>query len=281
MRCGLALAIVCALGASSASASPPPPRLPPGYRPANGDRVVPELIRHADGSYEHRNRDAGFAATIHTDGSVTVRSIARVKIHSSRVLDALRGKPQPTDDEKFNAKSNTLTKRGAQTDTKNDPVIQNGSYGAAPILFSMGAQIGGLADWLTKGSQSRARHDFLVHTATLRARLRAETQRARERQAIADLGATMRAIWADTTLDAAARRRALFELWDDCAEAGEASSPEDVARAEAGAKARRVIEAFMRRTAVPNSAKAYTATELGRLNAARRSVARFDPYAAK
>lgn len=278
---GLAFAIAVALWASSASASPPLPRLPRGYRPAAGERITPELIRHADGSYEHRNRDAGFAATIHPDGTVTFRDIVRVKIHSSKILDYMRGKPQPTDDERFNAKPNTLLHRGAQTDTKHDPSIDNGGYGAAPIMFGVGAQIGGLADWLTKGSQSRARHDFLVNTATLRARLRAETQRARERQAIAELGATMRAIWADTTKDASARRRALFELWDDCAEAGEAASAEDVARAEAGAKARRVIEAFVRRTAAASTANAFTASELARLNAARRSVARFDPYAAR
>lgn len=272
------LAIVVVLGASPAWAGPPAPRLPPGYRPARGDRITPDLIRHADGSYEHRNRDAGFAATIHTDGSVTFRAIARVKIDSSRWLDYVRGEPKPTRDEQFNAKSNTLLHRGAHTDTKNDPSIETGPYGAAPILVAVGGRMGGLADWLTKGSESRARHDFLVNTATLRARLRAETQREHERRAIADLGATMRAIWSDTTLDDASRRRALFELWDDCAEAREDASPEDAARAEAGAKARRVIEAFVRRTAAPNSKGAYTATELTRLNAARRSVARFDPY---
>jgi hypothetical protein len=278
---GLAFAIACALWAPSVHASPPPPRLPPGYRPAKTDGVVPDLIRRADGSYEFRDRDAGFAATIHADGSVTFRDIARVKVHKSKILDYLRGRPQPTDDERFNAKSNTLVHRGAQTDSKNDPVVNNGRYGAAPIMFGVGAQIGGLSDWLTKGSQSRARHDFLVNTATLRARLRAEAQRERERRAIAELGDTMRAIWADTSRDAAARRRALFELWDDCAEAGESASPEDVARAEAGAKARRVIEAFVRRTAVPNTANAYSAAELARLNAKRRSTVRFEPYASR
>jgi hypothetical protein len=273
------LAIIIALMGAPVWASPPAPRLPQGHRPAAGDRVAPNLVRRADGSYEHRDRANGFAATIHPDGSVTFRQIARVKFEKTTIIDqVLHGKTKPTQDEQFNDKSNTLLHRGAQTDTKSDPAIDYGPYGEPVILAKFGTRMGGLADWVTKGQTAKARRDFLANTATLRARLRTEMQRARERQAMLDLGDSLRAIWSDSTLDAATRRRRIFELWDDCAEASAAGSPEDAARAEAGTKARRVIEAFVRRTARPDSRDAYSQAELGRLNASRRSVARFDPY---
>jgi hypothetical protein len=76
-------------------------------------------------------------------------------------------------------------------------------------------------------------------------------------------------LWA-TTRDAAARRLALFELWDECAETG---SEELVA---AGAMARALVIGAIR--ARLRGDEAYTAAELAQLNARRRSSAVFAPY---
>jgi len=76
-------------------------------------------------------------------------------------------------------------------------------------------------------------------------------------------------LWA-TTPELAARKQGLFELWDDCAEVG---TDELVA---AGAAARAFVVGVIR--ARLRGADAYTAAELARLNARRRSRAVFAPY---
>jgi hypothetical protein len=75
---------------------------------------------------------------------------------------------------------------------------------------------------------------------------------------------------AATAPDLQARKRGLFELWDDCAEAGDG----DLVAGGAAARARVVgyIRAQLR------GADAYTADELARLNARRRSKLPFAPY---
>jgi hypothetical protein len=76
-------------------------------------------------------------------------------------------------------------------------------------------------------------------------------------------------LWAVTS-ELAARKAGLFELWDDCAEAG---SDELVA---GGAAARALVIGAIR--ARLRGDDAYTATELAQLNADRRSTAVFAPY---
>lgn len=78
-------------------------------------------------------------------------------------------------------------------------------------------------------------------------------------------------LWA-TTSDPAARKRALFELWDDCAETG---SAELVA---AGAAARAHVIGFIRAKLPAGSAHAYTSAEIARFNKQRKSRAPFSPY---
>lgn len=269
------------LTASLLLAEPPPPRLPTGYRPA-APGAGQNLIRRADGSYEHRDRSSGFVATIHPDGEVTFRRVPRIEPQPPTILGFdWRGRPKRPEDERFHEVPNTLVRRGTGPESKQDPLVDYGPYGAPPILASIGVRMGGLADLLTRGKTARARREFLDNTAPLRARLRAEYQRVREREAIAALGERLQAIWSDPSLDAATKRQRIFELWDDCLEVGPAMSTEDAARAQASAKARRVIEAFVRREAPATSPDAFAPAELRRLNAARRSRASFDPYAAR
>lgn len=260
-------------------AEPPPARLPAGYRPAGPKRSAQDLIKNADGSFEHRNRDSGFVATIHPDGNVTFRSVPHIRMQSPTLLGFdIRGRRQQAPDDRFNQVGNTLARRGNTADSKRDPVVDFGPYGAPPIMATIGVRIGGLADILTRGKTARARRDFLEDTAPLRAKLRAKYQRVRERESIAELGDTLRRIWADPSLDAASKRRIIFDMWDECIEADPRASPEDAERAKATAKARRVIEAFVRREVPASSTDRFAPSELRRLNALRRSRASFDPY---
>jgi hypothetical protein len=80
------------------------------------------------------------------------------------------------------------------------------------------------------------------------------------------------AAWAKTAGDVAARKEALFELWDDCAEGG---SDDMIA---AGNAARSYILGFIRAHLPQGAEGAFTSEDLSRLNAHKRSQATFQPY---
>ncbi len=79
-------------------------------------------------------------------------------------------------------------------------------------------------------------------------------------------------LWARRDLELAAKREALFELWDDGAEEG------DAAVVEAAQRARNQVIAFIRHHLPAGSATAYSPAELDALNRRRTSRARFEPY---
>jgi hypothetical protein len=106
----------------------------------------------------------------------------------------------------------------------------------------------------------------MEHTEDLRARLEAEHRRASMESALSGIAAECRRIWGRTTRSAAQRRRQIFELWDDAEEEGE------------GARARAAILRWIRENLPRDGGEGYSAEELARLNASRRSRAEFDPY---
>lgn len=78
--------------------------------------------------------------------------------------------------------------------------------------------------------------------------------------------------WAEPGLSPAQRRRALFELWDECAESG------DDALVEAATSARTAVIGFIRGHLPAGSADAYSEAELAALNRGRQSRQPFAPY---
>jgi hypothetical protein len=78
------------------------------------------------------------------------------------------------------------------------------------------------------------------------------------------------ALWR-TTADPAARRAALFALWDECAE-GEGPA------GQAGELARAMVIGWIRGRLPDGGPGAFTAGELARLDAARTSHRHFAPY---
>lgn len=262
-----------------ASVSPPPPRVSPSLRRTLGVDTA-KLVPHVDGSYTYRDRKNGFAATIHPDGRVTFRTILPVSSPDVRILGFdLRGKPQVADDDRHNAVSNTLVHRGSAPDSKHDPIVSYGPYGKAPILVGVGGRFGGLADLARAGVRTRAQRDFMIATEALREQLALARHRQHEIAALARLGDELKAVWSDPSLTPAERRARVFARWDECDEPSGSESPDDATRTKAAANARFAIEAFVRRVAPPGSTHAFTTAELTKLNASRRSVARFDPYA--
>jgi hypothetical protein len=83
--------------------------------------------------------------------------------------------------------------------------------------------------------------------------------------------ANLERLWA-TTLDSASRKQGLFELWDDCAEAG----PDELVAG--GASAREHVVGFIRSRLPAGTADAFTPAEIDRLNQRRKSRTAFAPY---
>jgi hypothetical protein len=79
------------------------------------------------------------------------------------------------------------------------------------------------------------------------------------------------ALWA-ASLDLATRKRALFELWDECAETG------DPGLVEGAQDARRLVIGFIRARLPASGPDAFTADELAALARIRQSKAAFRPY---
>jgi len=239
-------------------------------------------VRRSDGSFEHKDRVGGFAATIHSDGRVTFRDLAPVRVDSPKILGFdLRGRPDTPADERFNAKSNTLVHRGTTTDSKSDLLVKWGPYGAPPILGTVGGSFPGVSDFASSTRRAAAKRRFLDQTADLRAEMAAEHRRSHEKAALGKLAGDLRAIWTDAATPMSLRKEKIFARWDECEEmlvdAGE-PEPEQEARARAGVIARRRIEAFVRKQAPKGSPDAFTPAELREMNARRKSRARFDPY---
>ncbi len=128
---------------------------------------------------------------------------------------------------------------------------------------------------------------LLEQTFELRLQMAVEFARDKVERRLASLYRELLDDWHDRGRSAAVRRTRLFERWDECEEgpavalpgfAGEARSEVDEIRRSAGGKARETIEGFIRRHLAQGTADAFTAEELRRLNARRRSRARFRPY---
>ncbi|MBK9031482.1 MAG: hypothetical protein IPL61_09130 [Myxococcales bacterium] len=117
-----------------------------------------------------------------------------------------------------------------------------------------------------------AKRDFLERTRAERLELRAADEARQLKGALATARAHAARAWARADLDAAARRIALFELWDDAAEDG---PPALVA---AGDAARLGVLGFIRSHLPAGSPDAFTAAELATLNARRLSKQPFAPY---
>jgi len=96
-------------------------------------------------------------------------------------------------------------------------------------------------------------------------------QRAEQLDRSAELMAThLEALWRTTT-DPAARRRALFELWDECAEGDDAAGA-------AGDRARAMVIGWIRARLPVGEPGALSAADIAALDAHRASRQHFAPY---
>jgi len=130
-------------------------------------------------------------------------------------------------------------------------------------------------DWLMRrnGQDPYASKKLHMLDATRDERAQIGTRR-REEQLARSTQLTREALdhlWA-TTPGVAARKQALFELWDDCAET------DDAALGESGRRARMLVVGFIRARLPATGPDAYKPTELAAFNRAKRSASTFAPY---
>ncbi len=236
------------------------------------------MLQRGDGTFEYRDRKRGFVATVHKDGRVTFRDVVitapKIEIAGGSVRTL---QPRGARDD---LASNTLVRPQDFASLGDDGLVKNGPYGPAPILLGIGGSIAGLADIAASADRGAAKRRFLDDTAPLREKLAAEHRRTVEQQALLRLGGELLQLWNDRTRPAAVRRELLFQRWDDAVEilVGDGASAEEIARGKSGERARRQIEAFVRRHLPSGSINAYRTSELTSMNARRRSRAPFDPY---
>ncbi len=117
-----------------------------------------------------------------------------------------------------------------------------------------------------------AKRRVLEDTRDLRVAMAAEACEERLDETLYALKSDLEGIWTDPKLSTDAKRRMIFQLWDDCAEEGEASV---VAH---GRMARITIVEFVKKALPAGSPFAYTRDELVALNERRASKAPFEPY---
>jgi len=132
-------------------------------------------------------------------------------------------------------------------------------------------------DWLLrrKGVDPYASRKLHVLDATRDERAELGSRHRREQLAHATIlmQQNLEQVWASVH-DRGARKQALFDLWDECAETG------DTSLVEAGADARRLIIGFIRARLPAGGPDAYTDAELAALNGSKKkqSKAIFQPY---
>jgi hypothetical protein len=114
---------------------------------------------------------------------------------------------------------------------------------------------------------------FLDETRDERVELGKQWRQQQLRQTAQIMRKNLERAWASSA-DYAAKKRALFELWDEIVE------PEstDELLAEASRAARKAVIGFIRARLPHDSEHAFTATELVAFNAAKQSRGRFAPY---
>jgi hypothetical protein len=243
---------------------PPPPRLLDRFvadGPADDTAQKLGLVRQTDGSFLYLDPRRRFTARFEPDGRVQFADRWRRPASNNRQRGVCCGRPP----EGF----------------------------AAGLNPFWGAPVQGPLEWIMRGTghdpAGAAKAAFLAKTRAFRTRLAVGWHLDLIRRRLEALDGELVALWGDREIPLVVRKRLLFQRWDECTERFDmrmTGIPHDAivrideARTDAGMRARAKIETFVRRHAPARSPRAFTRTQLERLNAQRVSVRRFDPYAA-
>jgi hypothetical protein len=254
---------------------------PRGTGPA---RSASTGILQADGEGRTRSDQGGFTANVSRDGAAALTDQPSFQVHlalpSPKALGRALADWYESDKGPHGAEGNTAMARQIQlspgaTAQVSDPTEGRPKDRAKTVIIPVLAGRLEVTDWLMRraGIDPYAARKLKMLDTTREERAELRRQHDAEQLAMTPqtIQRSLEALWAATP-DVAARKQALFELWDDCVETG------DPAVVEAGAAARRMIIGFVRARLPAGSRDAFTAADLAALARARHSATAFQPY---
>jgi hypothetical protein len=241
---------------------PPPPRIAekPNALDDSGSLAELGLVRQSDGSYLHVDRGGRFTARFEPDGTVSF--------------------------------ADRWKRPGGDSQHGSGFALPPGGLPGINPFYGMG--ITGPTEWILMARgidlAAKAKTELLEQTLDLRARLAVAWNLDLLERRLGELEPELLHLWSDHEVAVDRRKQVLFQRWDECDERFDVDPgdvPEDAilkideARRETAEKARRRIEAFIRRHLPRGSKHAYTREELRELNRRRVSKQSFEPYRRK
>ncbi|MEO8700330.1 MAG: hypothetical protein ABI867_09815 [Kofleriaceae bacterium] len=242
---------------------------PKGATPAREVEETGKLQPNGGGTY--RSDEGVFTAKVARDGSVDLKDSKNLRIHvvlsprrvGKAVTDwAKREDKTPNDPDRVAVNNNRPVDKDTRPDHGQATVpIVGGGFDVTDALLRRKGQDPYFSKKLKYLDSTR---DERVQIGTrYKAQLLKQSTQLMQRN-LENLFAR--------TQDPAARKRGMFELWDDCAETGEP------AVIEAGGAARKLALGTIRSRFPAAGADAFTPQELAALNAHRHSKTVFAPY---
>lgn len=232
----------------------------------------------AAGGGTYRAESSGFTAKINRDGTVKISDKRNLNVNVALPSPKAIGRGLAEWYKDPYAQTRDREREAEQGRVPSGAVDDEEEQRKRPKTVPLVSGSFDVTDWLMRLSGRdpyfAAKLSLLNRTREVRAQLATEHRTELLRQVVTMVREQAALVWNDATQPAAARRRALFELWDDCAETGEA----EVVRA--GKRARVALYGFIRAHANTAGPDAYSAEELAELNRGRRSKQRFAPYPA-
>jgi hypothetical protein len=246
---------------------------PAGSAPAVEVAPTGQLDPSGGGTY--RSNQGTFSAKVGQDGSVKLKDAKNFNIHipdprklaklPKMIGQGISDWYAQEDKTPGDTTAQPLRSPGGEQDTKPD------SGGTVPILGGGFDVSDALMRRHGQDPYASKKLKYLDSTRAERVQIGTKYRKAQLAQSTQLVQKNIDYLWSRTQ-DPAARKRGLFELWDDCAETGDASL------VEGGRAARQLVLGVIRSKFPAGSAQAFTAAELAALNAKRQSKAAFAPY---
>lgn len=241
------------------------------------------MLRESGGG-THTSDQGVFVAKVNPDGTVDITDRPNVRVGIAlprpKSLGGALTRWYDSDKGRFGEGGDTdmgkqiQVTSGARTDPGAPDDERSGDRAPTAIVPVLGGSFD-VTDWLMRrnGDDPYASRKLalLDGTRAERAQIGGKHRAQQLKRSAQIMQRNLEALWT-ATADPQARKQALFELWDDCAETG------DPALVEAGQAARRLVIGAIRARFPAGSPHAYTAAELTALARAKRSTAAFQPY---
>lgn len=242
-----------------------------GAPPPPGVEATGRLAPHGGGRY--RSNEGVFTADVAADGSVTIKDHRNLNVHLALPGPKTIGHGIADWYESDKGPYGTDGKRALENQVSGSVDKDDRSKAAVVPVLGGGFDVG---DMLMRrhGQDPYASRKLAYLDATRDERVEIGNRHRAEQlaQAAKLMQKNLDRMWTSVR-ELAARKQALFEMWDECAETGEP------AVVEAGAAARRLVVGFIRARLPAGSATAYTTAELAAYTRRKHSSQEFAPYA--